>query len=350
MSPAESIVNSDTLPAQAVVATGRNRVEFQPVRVPVLQPDEVVIQVDYSWISNGTETSFIKGERVGGDTPWQQGDPLPFPHVPGYQKCGVIRDVGTQVSTLEVGDRVFATLSLVEGMYFPNGGHVSPAVTPASQVWKLPATVSSLAASGLVLTQVGYNCGMRAPIHPGDAVIVLGDGLVGQWTAQTLAHRGARIILAGRHNDRLDFFNYGSQHIPVNTREVDLVEVARDWAPEGIQVIVDTVGALATMESLYPLMKSQGHLVSAGFYGLRGHIDIQAIRARELTLHAPSGWTKERMDSTLDLMAQDKLRTQHLITHQFPVAQAEVAYEMLLSRKQSVLGVVLDWNEAGPQS
>jgi threonine dehydrogenase-like Zn-dependent dehydrogenase len=106
--------------------------------------------------------------------------------VPGYQKVGVVERVGAAVQTLRSAKRCFVTVSKVEGQFYPFGGHVSPAVTHRGQVWPLARKRPPVAASGLVLTQVGYNVGMRPHIEPGDAVVVLGDGLVGHWAAQTL--------------------------------------------------------------------------------------------------------------------------------------------------------------------
>jgi 2-desacetyl-2-hydroxyethyl bacteriochlorophyllide A dehydrogenase len=300
----------------------------------------------HSWISNGTEGSFVRGERIAGDTPRGPEDPLPFPHVPGYQKVGVVEWVGDRVSDLRPGDVVFATVSRIEGVFYSHAGHVSPAVTHRSQVWKLPANVSPVAASGLVLTQVGYNAGMRPAIEPGDAAVVIGDGLVGHWTAQTLKHRGARVLLLGRHDDRLNRFAAGAGDRLVNTtnttREEALAAV-QSWAPEGAQALCDTVGTIPLLTALLPTVRHQAHISSAGFYGPNGQIDIQKLRDRELTLHAPAGWTKERMDATLDLLASGILTTEHLITHRFPASRAGDAFDLILSRREPVLGVILDW-------
>jgi 2-desacetyl-2-hydroxyethyl bacteriochlorophyllide A dehydrogenase len=329
--------------ARAAVVIAPWRVRFQKVEVPEPGPEDVIVRVRHSWISNGTEGSFIRGERIAGDTPRRDSDPLPFPHVPGYQKVGVVERVGSAVEEVRPGDRVFASVSRVERMFYPTGGHVSPAVTHQSQVWKLPDGVNLVAASGLVLTQVGYNCGTRPTLSPGDAAIVIGDGLVGHWTAQTLAHRGARVLLAGRHAERLARFVPRKGDALVNILEEDLTGFSRAWAPEGVQVAVDTVGSVPAIEALYPALRRDAHLVSAGFYGPRGHIDIQPMRALELTLHTPAGWTRDRMSRTLELLAAGALQAEPLITHRFPAERAAEAYELVLKRPEPVLGVVLNW-------
>jgi 2-desacetyl-2-hydroxyethyl bacteriochlorophyllide A dehydrogenase len=329
--------------AYAAVALQPSRVEFQAITVPDPGPEDVVVRLQRSWISNGTEGSFVRGERIAGDTPRRETDPLPFPHVPGYQKVGVVEWMGEKVTGLEIGEVVFATVSRVEGMFYSYGGHVSPAVTHRSQVWKLPENVVPEAASGLTLTQVGYNIGMRPALAPGDAAVVIGDGMVGHWAAQTLQHRGARVLLLGRHADRLARFAITERDRVVNTRQTDALESARAFAPEGVQVVADTVGSIATLEALLPTMRHDSHIVSAGFYGPRGQIDIQQLRAQEITLHAPAGWSTPRMDATLNLLAQGVLTTRHLITHRFPAAQASVAFDLILSRREPVLGVILEW-------
>lgn len=331
---------------RAVVATAPNQVDLQTVRIPAPGDEDVQVQVTHSWISNGTESSYIRGERIAGDTARKEGDPWPFPHVPGYQKCGIVEAVGSKVRGIDIGARVFVTVSKVEGMFWDYGGPISPAVAHQSQIWQLPDEVSDVAAGGLVLTQVGYNCGIKAPVAPGDRALVIGDGMVGHWAAQTLAWRGARVALLGRHYGRLQKFDARSVDLRINSKNEDVSQVIARWAPDGLQVMVDTVGALTDLKALLPQMRANGHLVSAGFYGENGLIDIQPLRTGEQTLHAPSGWNRERMDATLELLAQGVLQTEHLITHRFPIERAAEAYELILSRREPVLGIVLDWNQS----
>ncbi len=333
--------------ATAVVATRPWSVSYQSVEVPEPGPEDVVIRLTHSWISNGTESSFIRGERIAGDTPRGPRDPLPFPHVPGYQKVGVVESIGVNVTRLKPGDRVFATVSQVQGMFYPYGGHISPAVTHQSQVWPLSDHIEPWTASGLVLVQVGYNTGSCAPVSPGDAAVVLGDGLVGHWTAQTLQAQGAKVLLAGRHDDRLSLWSHNDTDRIVNTQREDLVRVVAEWAPEGVSLVADTIGTISTLESLYPYMKWQSHISSAGFYGHQGKIDIQPLRAREMVLHAPSGWSQERMEATLKMLSNGQLTTRHLVTHRLPVEKAAEAYDLILFRREPVLGVVLEWNGIG---
>ena len=103
--------------SDAVVFTAPNTVSFQKIDCPDPGPADVVVRITYSWISNGTEGSYLRGERTDGDTPFQPGDPMPFPVVAGYQKVGVVESFGKEVDDLKVGETVFATIGLVKGMH-----------------------------------------------------------------------------------------------------------------------------------------------------------------------------------------------------------------------------------------
>ncbi|TMV48945.1 zinc-binding alcohol dehydrogenase [Paenibacillus mesophilus] len=325
--------------AHAVVFTDKGQVEYKEVEVPEPGDNDVVVDVEYSWISTGTESSYLRAERIKGEVPYKEGDPWPFPIVPGYQKVGIVRAVGAAVRGIEAGERVFAALGKVSGMFEPMGGHVSPAITPAHQIWKLPADAQPLDYCGLVLAQVGYNCGIRPAVEAGDRAVVIGDGLVGQWAAQTLLHRGAQVAVLGRHDGRLG-------HLPeqirgANTRRTELAEFLGNYG--SIAVVIDSVGDMDAFRTIQPYMKRDSHFVSAGFLGETGLIDIQTLRGQEITLHTPSGWTGKRMEETIKAISEGWLQTSPLISHHFRVEDAAEAWQTIQHNKAGCLGVVLSW-------
>jgi bacteriochlorophyllide a dehydrogenase len=328
--------------ASAVRFLAANTVDYGSIEVPEPGPRDVVVEVRYSWISPGTEGSFLRGERTGGDTPYLPSDPLPFPRVPGYQKTGVVTRVGSEVTDIARGDWAFASVSRVSYGVTEFGGHVSPAVTPQQQVWKLPAGLDALDASGLVLTQVGYNCGTSAPVRVGEWSVVLGDGLVGHWSAQTLAWRGARVLMLGHHDSRLAKLAVPGS-VAANTRREAPFDAVQRIAGGNVSVLVDTVGDVPLVEMLLPLLRHGGHVVSAGFCGQEGAIDIQKLRLGEISLHCPSGWTQQRMDDTLQLLAAGWLDAGSLVTHEYPAERAAEAWQQIVSNREETLGVILTW-------
>jgi threonine dehydrogenase-like Zn-dependent dehydrogenase len=83
--------------------------------------------------------------------------------------------------------------------------------------------------------------------------------------------------------------------------------------------------------------------IVAGFYGVHDQLALQPLHNRELSVDLVSGWSKERMDATLHLIAAGHLQTLPLITHHFPVAQATAAWQLIAAKQEAALGVILDW-------
>jgi len=330
--------------SHAVVFTAPGKVEFQRVECPDPCPDDVVVRVLHSWISNGTEGSYLRGERIAGDTPYRPGDPWPFPIVSGYQKIGIVESFGSDVTDLEKGELVFAECGRVKGMFEYRAGHVNPSVTPRRQVFKIPSMPDPLAYAGLVLTQVGYNCGIRSPIKSGQGAVVVGDGLVGQWAAQTLAWRGAHVLMVGKHEDRLQHFaGKPFQYAHNLATDPDWIGAANALFPKKATVAVDTVGAANVMEDFFHVLHRFGHAVSAGFYGTADQVSLQPLRYGELSIDLVSGWQHDRMVETIRMIAGGYLQTLPLITHHFPASKAAEAWDLIECKSQPVLGVVLDW-------
>jgi len=324
--------------AMAVVFEDRLDVRFRSVQVPDPTDRDVVIDVAHSWISIGTELSYLRGDRLSGEEPRRAGDAWPFPQVAGYQKVGVVRHVGSAVQDLQPGDCVFASVSRVSNLFSDYAGHINPAVTDRDEVWKLPND-TMVKYSGSVLTQVGFNCGMRPPIEPGDVAVVIGDGLVGQWTAQTLLRRGAIVTVLGRHTSRLLLCPSGVETHQITMDDLDEIAASLPY----LSVVVDTVGDLVTVQRIQPRLKHDGHIVSAGFLGDQGALDIQRLREQEITVHAPSGWTRPRVSQTLAAIEEGWLATERLITQRFPAYMARDAWREIQENREGTMGVVLDW-------
>lgn len=335
--------------SHAVVFTARNQVEYREIESPEPGPEDVVVQLHHSWISNGTEGSFLRGERISGDVAWLPGDPDPFPYVAGYQKVGRVLSVGASVTRFKPGDMVFASMSRVLGMFDNQyAGHVSPSVCSQGALIPLPSGLDPVAYSGLVLTQVGYNCGSRPQIQPGQLAVIMGDGLVGQWAGQTLAARGAEVVMVGRHADRLARFEkYGRT---IRSGSDNGVRAVRDLGLGPVQALVETAGSMQALRDYLPIMRRNGHMVIAGFYPKATEVNLllalQEFRNYELTFDLVSGATQERLVATMRWIADGRLNTLDLITHRFAVEQAEEAWALIESKREPVLGVVFEWPAA----
>lgn len=329
---------------QGIVNVAPGQVELWDVELPEPGPLDVVVDTRHSMISPGTERSILMGERFYGRAPGYPADAAPFPQIGGYQKVGVVTAVGPQVQGPEEGDWVFCTVGASGLAEFPYGGHVRPSVQSQSHVWKLPPGLDAVLVSGLVLTQVAYNHASRPPVEEGTKALVVGDGLVGLWAAEALQVRGAAVLLAGHHDERMACCRLRGGSRSVNTLRQPLEGPAEEFCPGGFPVIVDTLTDTESLHRDVDLLGHNGHLVAGGFYVKgRNLIDYLKLTGKETTLYMPGGWERSRMDATLDLIVSGHVDVAGKITHHFAPADCHKAFDLLLNRREHFLGMIIDW-------
>jgi 2-desacetyl-2-hydroxyethyl bacteriochlorophyllide A dehydrogenase len=99
-----------------------------------LRPDQVLLDTEASVVSPGTELAILRGTES-----W-----APLPYVPGYGSVGRVRAVGSAVTNVKVGDRVFT-----------HGRHVAQDFS-SNMIVPVPAEVSAAEAAIARLAQVAF--------------------------------------------------------------------------------------------------------------------------------------------------------------------------------------------------
>ena len=194
------------LKTKVVYFESKQRVDIREIEIPTMGKDEVLVRTEYSAISVGTERLCLLGKAATVD-----GTPVPFPFTPGYQMSGIVEKTGRNVRDIEKGDRVFSFGGK------PGGGHMQYHVCQGSLLLKIPSDVTLKEVSYLSLAQVGHDGAMKPVIKDGDKILIIGDGILGQVTAQILNYRGARVILSGHHRNRLGLAENNSADIVINS-------------------------------------------------------------------------------------------------------------------------------------
>jgi 2-desacetyl-2-hydroxyethyl bacteriochlorophyllide A dehydrogenase len=198
-----------------------------------------------------------------------------------------------------------------------------------------------------VLTQVGCNHASRPPVGAGTRALVIGDGLVGQWTAEALQLRGAAVLLAGHHDGRMARCRLAGDSRRVNTLRTPLEQAAAEFCPGGLPVIVDTRTDAEALHEAVGLLRHSGHLVAGGYYVEgRNLIDYAVLTSKETTLYTPGGWQRDRLEATLELVASGRVEVAGKITHRLGLSEYAKAFGLLLSRTEDFLGMVIDWTRS----
>ena len=328
--------------SKAIIFPVPNSVELAEVELPPPGDNDLLVEIEYSAVSVGTERWVLTGRmEIPGEAA------LGFPHVPGYQAAGSVIAAGAGVKGFSPGDRVFSRACRApagwKGSWW--GGHMQYHVASAERdVIKIPEGISTREASYLLLAQVGFNGASKPAVNKGDVAVVIGDGLVGQFASQVLRHRGAHTILSGLSLQRLGLAEQFSADEIYDNRKFDFAEYIAGRYPDGVDIVLDTASTMKTVLEGTAMLKRHGQLVLNGYYPPGDSlIDWHWLRRKELTLYCADSRTDERLKAAMDLIASGGMDVNDLITHAFSPQEAAEAYGFLLGDRQDFLGIVFDW-------
>lgn len=289
-------------------------------------------------------------------------EPLPL----GYSAAGEVVAVGAGLEgVFRVGERV-----AIAGAGLAN--HAELNVVPRHLAALVPDGVTDEQACFATLGAIALHAVRNAAIGLGDVVAVVGVGLVGQLAAQFLALSGARVLALDYDPARLDLakrlgaeaaFNLADGGlaeavaaltqgrgcdavvIAAATEKSEPFETAAAIARDRARVVV--VGKTGTEFSYNEFMKKELTIVTSRSYG-PGRYDAD-FETRGMKY--PEGWVRwtetENLAETLRLMAPAaprRLDVLALISHRFPLDDAEAAYA-LVTGGEPHLGVVLTYPE-----
>jgi NADPH:quinone reductase len=227
-------------------AVGLLRVEH--AELPIAGHGEVLVRVE------AANVSFVDRLLLTGA--YQVRPEVPF--VPGTALVGAVAAVGDGVDRWEVGDKV-------AGMVLRYGAFATHAVVPADALCALPAGTAAVQVA-VALEAYGtaaFALQRRTSVAAGERVVVLGaGGAVGHATADTARWLGARVAAVTSGPDRVRaLLGAGVETLDA---AVPLRDQLRAWAPDGVDVVVDTVGGAATEPALRSLAV-EGRLLIVGF-------------------------------------------------------------------------------------
>ncbi len=328
---------------QAVVFPEPKRVELWEMELPDPGPDEVLVRTVYSGVSQGTERwALIARYDDYGDDP-----SAAYPCSPGYQAAGVVDAVGASVTDLEPGDHVFApgTRFLDPGHHYRgpcNASHSGYLVAARSDVTKVAPEVDLAAASLYRMAGVSGHGVRLADVQPGELVVVIGLGMIGQMSAQAARRRGARVVGTDLIESRLLIAERYSADRVADPAELE--DVVREEAKDGTDVVIDTSGSSAMFARCLVLIRREGRICLQGYYPDPIPIRFHETHLQRPTVTFPCGWDDDLNPSIAEDLATGRLAIEPLITHRIPYREAASAYELVIEHPEQSLGMVLDWS------
>ena len=284
----------------------------------------------------------------------------------GHEMVGIVEQVGAGVTTVQPGDRVTVNVETFCGdCFFCRHGWVNNCTDPEGG-WALGCRIDGgqaeyvrvpYADQGLTpipssvtdeqalfvgdVLATGYWAAQISEITPEDTVLILGAGPTGLCTLQCVRlYAPKRIIVCDKDADRLAFV---AAHYP------EVLTAPPEQLPEFVQAHSDHGGADAVLEVAgsdetfrlaWQCARPNAIVTVVALYDAPQVLPLPDMYGKNL-IFKTGGVDGCHCKETLDLIAEGKLDTTPLITHNYDLKDIEAAYDLFEHRRDGVIKVAI---------
>lgn len=331
-------------------------IDLQDIPKPVVGPNDVMIRVKRTAIC-GTDMHIYNWDA------WAQ-KTIPVPMAVGHEYCGVIVEVGSEVSGFSPGDRVSGEGHITCG-YCRNcragrrhlcrntvgvgvnrpGSFAEYVVIPAFNAFKLPAAIDDEIASILDPLGNAVHTALAFDVV-GEDVLITGAGPIGIMAAAIVRFIGARNVVITDVNDyRLELARKMGATLALNVTRDSLDDAMKQLGmQEGFDVGLEMSGNAAAMRDMLRTLHHGGSMAMLGIPSTEVAVDWNQIVFKGLTIKGIYG--REMFETWYKMAAllQSGLNIRPVITHRFPYTEYQKAFEIMGAGQSGK--VVMNWDAA----
>ena len=340
---------------RAIVIERPNEVVLREVETPTPGSGEVRVRSVVAGICR-TDIDIATGAL---DQRW-----VHFPVVPGHEWSGVVDAVGDGVVGLESGQRVVCEGNIgcmqcarcragdthlcqrYDAVGFTrSGGWGEYVVVPARILHVLPDHVSFDAASLVEPGSCVVKALGRARVEPAETVGVVGVGAMGALAIRIARLRSpAQIVAYGLRDEELALAKALGADAVVNVAAQDAEEETRRLVGGGLDVVVETAGAVPAVELSTRLVREGGRVALLGIAGHDQELVLPADRIplRDISVLGSVGYTTAAWAHMVALLREGLVDLDPIVTHRFPLERFEDAFALMDERSGVVARIVLE--------
>jgi threonine 3-dehydrogenase len=337
-----------------VKAKAERGIWLEDIEKPAIGHNDVLIKVRRTAIC-GTDIHIFKWDDWASRT-------IPIPMAVGHEFYGEVVECGIEVKGFSAGDRVSAeghvTCDICRncragrrhlcmntvGIGVDRAGAFSEYISvPAFNVFKLPDAISDDMAS--ILDPLGNATHTALSFDlVGEDVLITGAGPIGVMAVAIARYAGARHIVITDVNDyRLDLARKMGASIALNVTSGSLDQTMQELGmEEGFDVGMEMSGNPAAFRDMLRAMHHGGKVALLGIPPDETAIDWTQIIFKGLIIKGIYGREMFETWYKMSSMLQSGLNIEPIITHHFPVADYQEAFELMESGQSGK--VILSWD------
>ena len=298
-----------------------SNIQYGEIQRPEPGPNQVLVRTGAAAL-NPVDTYIRNGANY-----WE----LPNPFVVGCDVAGTVEAVGSDVTELSVGDRVWGTN---QGLLGRQGTFAEYCAIDQEWLYKTPENVTDEDAAACSLVGVTAHLGLfrDAKINADDTIFVHGgSGGVGAMVLQMAKIAGARVITSAGSQEKAERCKeLGADDVILYKEENETEAIAR-LAPEGVNVFWETLRE-PDLESIVEVMAERGRIVIMAGRDARPPFPVGPFYVKSLHMFgfvmfkAPPCELKACADDINNWLSSGQLKAQ--ISHRLPLSDAAQAHQI----------------------
>jgi NADPH2:quinone reductase len=298
---------------------GAEKLTLEEIDRPVPKPDEVLIKVAAAGINYA-------------DTMMRSGTYLTKPDLPltlGYEAAGTIEALGEAVTSLQIGQRVLATVS--------SGGYAEYATARAALTMPIPDELG-FGESTALLVQGLTALGLLNETRSGQTILVhAAAGGVGSLLVQLAKLKGLGVVGTASSEQKLQLVADLGADFAINYTEPDWTEeVLKATDGRGADWIIEMVGGAIVAQNLKVLAKHGTMWIYGSASGEDFKVSVLGLMAKNHTLRGywlMNESVENRIRFTRELLEHLGAGRLKIQVTEFPLEQARAAHEAIENRK-----------------
>lgn len=222
-----------------------------------------------------------------------------------------------------------------------DGGMIGEMAVPGELLYVCPEAMTADQVALVEPTAVAIHACNRAGLGSGMSLAVIGSGVIGLLVLQIARSWGCAPTLAvDRIPERLQLaYSLGADLI-VNNEQGDALSAGRELRPDGFDVVMDMVGTTATLADAIKLARRGGTIVPVALPHGAIEFDFEPLYRKELSIVGSRLYDGD-FAQAIDLIASGGVDADAIITHHFPLRDAETAFSTLMNHPDEAIKVVI---------
>ncbi|MDA3949181.1 MAG: NAD(P)-dependent alcohol dehydrogenase [Spirochaeta sp.] len=280
------------------------------------------------------------------------------PLILGHEFAGVVTEVGSTVTTVELGDRVTVEPSIEcgncaqcrAGRYnlctnlrfigtaatIPHidGGFAERVVVPASHCYRIPDALDFGAGALVEPMAVGAQAVRRAGPVAGARVLITGGGTIGQMVLAMVHAQGATDITMADPADYAQTF--AMQHGATATVDPTKDGIAQElFADGGYDLVFEASGAPAALSFAYETAARGARVVQIGTQPASVTLPANLVMSKELTVFGSFRYAHV-YPTVLAMMSSGRVDVGDMISAVYPFSEMQTAMERAVAKERVV--------------